>query len=74
MTEVTVNERVEVLDEDLAQLRQIMRQAGFKPKPNHHGTVEKIEDGLAYILFDDTGQLAPYPLAQVRRLGAEPAR
>jgi hypothetical protein len=69
MADVSVDERVEVLDEDLAQLREIMRQAtGREPAPNHHGTVERIDDGIAYILFDDTGQLAPYPLAQVRRL------
>ena len=63
-----MNERVEVLDEGLEQMREITRQLGYEPKPNHHGTVEKIEDGLAYILFDDTGQLAPYPLAEVRGL------
>ncbi|WP_419708008.1 hypothetical protein [Promicromonospora sp. NFX87] len=69
MAEVRVGEQVEVLDEGLAQLREIMRRAtGREPKPNHHGVVEQIEDGLVYILFNDTGQLAPYPLAEVRRL------
>jgi hypothetical protein len=69
MAEVRVTERVEVVDEGLAQMREIMRQVtGRAPEPNHHGTVERIEGDVAYILFDDTLQLAPYPLAAVRRL------
>ncbi len=68
MAEVSVGDQVAVIDPGLAQLREIMRRAtGREPAPNHHGVVEEIQGDTAYVLFDDTGQLAPYPLAEVQR-------
>lgn len=67
MNHVHEGDAVEVLDPALAELRTIMRKAtGREPAPNHHGVVKQIEDDTAYVLFDDTGQLAPYPLSEVR--------
>jgi hypothetical protein len=68
MQSLAPGNRVWVTDPALAQLREIMRCAtGREPKPNHHGTVEEVEDGMAYINFDD-GVQAPYPLDEVRLL------
>lgn len=67
MSDVHVNARVEVQDPGLAELRAIMRRATRSDPPaNHIGTVEEISGDLAYILFDDTKQLSPYPLDQLR--------
>ncbi|NDL60201.1 hypothetical protein [Phytoactinopolyspora mesophila] len=60
--------RVYVLDEGLAQLRALMRQAtGIDPKPNHHGPIAEVWDDDVLIHFDD-GSGAPYPPALVRHL------
>lgn len=71
MTSFQPGDRVYVTDPALARMRAIMRSAGLDPKPNHHGTVEEIwESGDILINFDD-GVGAPYPVAEVRHLGAE---
>jgi hypothetical protein len=60
-----------VSDPGLAQLRAIMASATGQPAPpNHHGTVDHVEDGLVYINFDDdgvegAGNQAPYPVEDV---------
>jgi hypothetical protein len=67
-------DRVYVTDPGLAELRAIMRRAtGHGPAPNHHGTVEFVEDGWVVIVFDGpdgpaTSNAAPYPAAEVRPL------
>lgn len=60
-------DRVAVNDPALAALRDIMRRSGHDPKPNHTGVIERIENGTAYISFDD-GVLAPYPLEDCSKL------
>jgi len=51
-------DKVEVLDEGLANLRKLQPQQ----PPNHHGIIDEIwQDGSLLILFDDTRQAAPYP-------------
>lgn len=61
-------DRVYVDDQALAEVRYIMRRAtGAEPAPNHHGTVERVEDGLVYIVFDDGGG-APYPVEETHHL------
>ncbi|MEN0070589.1 MAG: hypothetical protein AAGC63_06225 [Propionicimonas sp.] len=66
--DIRLGDRVEVLDPGLAELRRIMRQAtGREPTPNHHGLLQEIDDETGYVLFDDTGQTAPYPLTALRR-------
>lgn len=67
MTDFKPGDRVYVTDPGLAQLREIMRQAGHDPNPNHHGTVERILNGEVLIYFDD-GVAAPYPPEEVRLL------
>jgi hypothetical protein len=68
MSEIKPGDRVYVTDPGLASLRQVMRQYGHEPEPNHHGTVERVhEDGDILIYFDD-GIGAPYPPDQVRLL------
>jgi hypothetical protein len=59
-------DRVQVTDRGLAMLRAIMREStGREPKPNHHGTVEKIlDDGDILIAFDDGG-CAPWLPSEV---------
>lgn len=58
-----VGDRVAVRDEGLAMLTSIMLQAGEKPKvANNVGVIDEIADGTAFIIFDDSGQCAPYPL------------
>ena len=76
MTAWQPGDRVEVLDEGLAQLRAIMRRAtGQEPPPNHHGTVtEVLPDGMLLVTFDENGveaagNAAPYLPDEVRRLG-----
>jgi hypothetical protein len=65
----TPGARVWVDDPGLAELRRIMREAtGTEPPPNHTGTVDSVEDGLVYIIFDDSGSEAPYPVAEVHPL------
>lgn len=64
-------DRVYVVDPGLRQLRQIMRSGGYKPFPNHHGTVQEVEEGLVEIWFDNEdgeglGQCSFYPLGEVR--------
>ena len=66
---LAVGDHVLVLDPALAQLRAIMRRhTGVEPEPNHHGTVDSIDDetSTVFVLFTD-GQLAPYPMHEVRR-------
>ena len=69
-----VGDRVYVMDAGLAQLRGIMRTAtGVEPTPNHHGTVQEIDGETVYVCFDNEdgpgqGQLAPYPISDVRHL------
>ena len=61
-------DRVQVIDPALDQLRDIMRRAtGEEPSPNHHGTVDRVEDDEILINFDDGG-CAPYPRKDVRPL------
>lgn len=64
-------DRVLVTDPALARLRAIMRDAtGQEPPPNHHGTVREVwEDGATILIDFDDGGGAPYPVAEVRRLG-----
>jgi len=70
MTTFEPGDRVWVVDPGLEALRDIMRRHdGKEPAPNHHGTVDEIEDGRVYINFDDGG-CAPYPAAGVRPLWA----
>lgn len=66
-------DRVYVTDPGLRELRQIMRGGGYKPFPNHHGTVHEIDGDEIEIWFDNEegeglGSGAPYPLAEVRHL------
>ena len=70
-------DRVYVTDPGLAQLRAVMASYGEPARPNHHGTVERIEGDTVYIAFDSEdgegqGQLAPYPARQVCALGEKP--
>lgn len=69
---VTKGDRVFVVDEGLARLRDIMRRAtGSAPPPNHFGTVEEVwDDGTVLIAFDENGiegagNVAPYPPGEV---------
>lgn len=74
MPEFHPGDRVFVTDPGLAQLRAIMRSAGHKPFPNHHGTVTWTdEDNDILIAFDNEdgpgqGSSAPYPPHEVRHL------
>lgn len=67
-------DRVYVDDPALAQLRAIVNgMTGEEPEPNHHGTIDHIVDGWAYIIFDSDegeamGTCAPYSLCQVHPL------
>jgi hypothetical protein len=61
-------DRVLVLDAGLEMLRNIMRQHGHDPKPNHHGTVAELYDGDEVLINFDDGGCAPYPINDVRRL------
>lgn len=63
-----IGDRVAVNDPFLAQMREIMRRNGHEPQPNHTGYIEEIHGEDAYIIFDDTGSMAPYPLADCQRL------
>lgn len=70
MSNLTVGQRVYVLDQGLAELRSIMlRATGSQPKPNHRGTIAELWDEGQTVLIDfDDGAAAPYPVAQVRPL------
>lgn len=58
-----VGDRVAVRDEGLAALTSIMKKAGHEPEvANNVGVIDEITDGTAFIIFDDSGQCAPYPL------------
>lgn len=57
-----VGDRVAVNDPALAQLRAIMEKYGHEAPPNNVGVIDRIRDGVAEIIFDDSGQCAPYPL------------
>lgn len=72
---VKTGDRVKVQDGALGLLRQIMRDAGENPRPNHHGTVHGIdEDGWVEIWFDEPergkgmGQAATYHISEVEHL------
>ncbi len=77
MADVKVGDRVYVTDPALASLRRIMREAsGTEPAPNHHGTVDEVDGGMAYIIFDGedgpaTSNCAPYPINEVCPLDAK---
>lgn len=71
MSELKAGDRVYVIDEGLARLRAILKDATGEAPPNHHGTIDYITDGQALINFDD-GACAPYPLEDVRPLEATP--
>lgn len=74
MSTFVKGDRVLVTDPGLASLRRIMREAtGAEPDPNHHGTVDEVEHGLVYIIFDD-GIEAPYPPDEVRHLTPQTGR
>lgn len=68
-------DRVGVNDLGLRQLRVLMEQATGQPAPpNHIGTVERVENGLVYINFDEdgvegAGSQAPYPAGQCFLIG-----
>ncbi|NHA02007.1 hypothetical protein G5V59_26825 [Nocardioides sp. W3-2-3] len=62
-------DRVYVVDTGLAALREVMRNAtGQEPAPNHHGTVEEVQDSGSVLIYFDDGVGAPYPAADVRHL------
>lgn len=63
----TVGDRVYVVDPGLAQLRQIMRDHGHEPTPNHHGTVDEVWTDSLLITFDGGG-CAPYATSDCRPL------
>jgi len=56
---------VYVLDDGLKKLRDLVPSM----PPNHYGVVDAIEDDYVFVLFDDTGQLSPYPKELVRLRG-----
>ncbi len=70
MSDLTIGQRVYVLDQGLAELRSIMlRATGSQPKPNHHGNNAELWDEGQTVLIDfDDGAAAPYPAAQARPL------
>lgn len=70
MSELKPGDRVAVNDPALSALRDIMRQAGHDPKPNHTGVIERIDGDTAYINFDD-GVMAPYSLDECSKLSPE---
>lgn len=58
-----IGDRVTVRDEGLDQLAAISRKYGFQTDvPNNRGVIDEIKGDTAYIIFDDMGQCAPYPL------------
>lgn len=58
-----IGDRVRVLDEGLAQIRKILSSHGYEPEvPNDTGYIDEIHNGFAYVIFDDSGQCAPYRL------------
>lgn len=62
---IKIGDHVVVQDEGLAKLNEIMYRNGFASSvPNNTGIVESIENGFAYIIFDDSGQCAPYYLEE----------
>lgn len=60
-----VGDRVAVLDEALAMLAKILPSG----VPNNVGVIREIRDGSAYIIFDDSGSEAPYPLTDCEPSG-----
>ena len=62
-TKFKVGDKVLVLDEGLAKLREIC--PGLPP--NHHGVITEIWDNELLICFDDTDSAAPYPPEMVRK-------
>lgn len=67
---MNAGDRVMVNDPALEELRNIFVawNPGKAAKPNHHGTIDRIDGDEAIITFDDGG-CAPYPLSAVRLLG-----
>ena len=62
-------DRVKVNDPGLAELRRIFAEAmQTEPVPNNTGIVDHVGDEYVYITFDDSGQMAPYPIDEVESL------
>ena len=67
--QLSVGDKVEVLDEGLAMLRRV---APDMP-PNHHGRIQEIDGDTIMVEFpidgsyEDHSQVAPYPRSEVRR-------
>lgn len=58
-----IGDRVTVRDEGLDMLASVGRKYGFAPEvPNNIGVIDDIREDMAYVIFDDSGQCAPYPL------------
>ena len=74
MEELKIGDPVEVIDEGLAILRRMMKQAGVDVPPNHHGIIDEIlDDGTIMVRFpiggddpEEHSQIAPYPPSKVR--------
>lgn len=65
-----IGDRVTVHDEGLEMLASVGRKYGFAPEtPNNVGVIDDIRDDTAYIIFDDCGQCAPYPLEDCFKIG-----
>jgi hypothetical protein len=62
-------DRVRVNDPALEQLADIFRKAtGDEPVPNNVGVVDEVFKDTVVVIFDDSGQAAPYSLAEVEVL------
>lgn len=60
-----IGDRVTVQDEGLEMLASTMRKYGHAPKvPNNVGVIDEIQGDTAFIIFDDSGQCAPYFLTE----------
>lgn len=64
-----IGDHVAVNDEGLASLRAILTKYGMTPAvPNNTGFIDDIKEDMAYIIFDDSGQCAPYYLHECELL------
>lgn len=60
---IKIGDHVRVKDESLEKLTEIARKYGQVPEvPNNTGIVDDIKGEIAYIIFDDNEQCAPYYL------------
>lgn len=65
-----IGDRVTVKDEGLEMLAAVSRKWGFTPEVAINvGVIEEIWDDTAYIIFDDSGQCAPYLLEDCFKIG-----